>query len=444
MSEYDKHFSLGALFKMAFPSIIMMIFSSIYGVVDGLFISNVEGNTAFSAINFIMPYLMLLGVFGFMFGSGGAALVSKTFGEKDDKRANRYFTMLMIVLFILGIVATIFGFFTVKPMASLLGADAEMLPYCEVYGHAMMFFVLFFMFQNAFQSFMVVARKPMLGFFFTFCAGVTNILGDFLLVYVFRYGVFGAAIATGLSQIIGSLLPFLYLVLFPHKTPLHFEKTRLEFKPIIKAMSNGLSEMVSNVSMSLVNMLFNAQLMKFIGQNGVSAFGIIMYASFVFVGVYFGYSVGVSSVISYHYGAQNCEELGSLLRKCLLTYCIFSVILSTSAILLAKPIALIFVRENPELVALSERAIRFYSISFYFSGFNIFASSFFTDLNDGFVSGVISFARTFFFQVIAILVFPVLFGPDSLWFAVLFAELCSLGLSVAFLFAKEKKYHYFA
>lgn len=444
MSEYDKHFTFGSLFKIALPTIIMMIFTSIYGVVDGLFISNVEGDTAFSAINFIMPYIMLLGVFGFMIGSGGAALVSKTFGEKDDRRANRYFSMLMIVLLGIGLLATAVGFFTVKPMAKLLGADEDMLPYCEVYGHTMMCFLLFYMFQNAFQPFMVVARKPMLGFVFTLCAGLTNVLGDFLLVYIFRFGVRGAAIASGLSQVVGSFLPFFYLILFPHRTPLHFEKTGLEFKPICKAMSNGLSEMISNVSMSLVNMLFNAQLMKFIGQNGVSAFGIIMYSGFIFVGVYFGYSVGVSSVIAYQYGARNHKELSSLLKICLLTYCLFSLVLSTSAILLAKPISSIFVRDNPELLSLSEKAVRIYSISFYFSGFNIFASSFFTDLNDGFVSGVISFARTFFFQVIAILVFPVLFGPDSLWFSVLFAEICSLGLSVFFLFFKEKKYHYFA
>lgn len=443
MVEINSHFTIGKLFKAAIPTVIMMIFTSIYGVVDGLFISNVEGDTAFSGINLILPYVMIFGVFGFMIGAGGSALVSKTYGEGDEKRGNRYFTMLMIVLLFLGIAGTIIGYFTVKPVARLLGANEQMLPYCEIYGSTLMLFITFFMFQNSFQSFMVVARKPMLGFAFTVCAGLTNTLGDFLLIYVFKFGVRGAAIASGLSQIVGATLPLIYLILFKNKTPLHFEKTKLEIKPILSSMSNGLSEMISNVSMSLVNMLFNAQLMKYIGQNGVTAFGIIMYAGFIFTGVYFGYAMGVSSIIAYQYGAKNTKELSSLLKKCLITYGFLAIILSTLAISIAGPLAHIFVRNNQELYELSKMAIRFYCISYYIAGFNIFFSSFFTDLNDGLISGVISFARTCFFQVIAILVFPLIFGSNGLWFAVLFAECCSLVVSLVFLFTKDKKYHYF-
>ena len=442
MVDMNSHFSMWKLFKISIPTIIMMIFTSIYGVVDGLFVSNIEGDTAFSGINFILPYVMLFGVVGFMIGAGGSALVSKTYGEGDEKRGNRYFTMLMIIQLFVGAIGTIVGFFTVKDMARILGANDVMLPYAETYGHTLMLFMIFFIFQNSFQSFIVVARKPMLGFLFTVIAGLTNVLGDYLLIAVFKQGVRGAAIASGISQIVGALLPLFYIIFFKHKTPLHFEKTKLEFKPIFQAMSNGLSEMISNLSMSLVNMLFNAQLMKYIGQNGVTAYGIIMYAGFIFTGVYFGYSIGVSSIIAYQYGAKNTKELSSILKKCLMTFSMLSIILATLAIGCAKPIAMIFVRNNPELLSLSEKAIRFYCISYYIAGFNIFFSSFFTDLNDGFVSGIISFARTCFFQVLAIMIFPLIFSSDSLWFSILFAEICSLIISLIFLFTKDKKYHY--
>ncbi len=442
MVSTNSHFSVKLLLKFTFPSIIMMIFSSIYGVFDGLFISNVEGDTAFSAVNLILPYVMLLGTFGFMFGTGGTALVAKTYGEGDKERGNRYFTMVFETLVVIGIICTLIGFFTIKSVASLLGASEAMIGYCEEYGQILVSFVGFFMIQNAFQAFMSVAEKPHLGFLFCVLAGVVNIVGDYLLIVVLHMGVRGAAIATGASQVVGAVFPILYLFLFKKKTPLNFSAPCFELKPVLQAAGNGLSEMVSNVSMSLVNMLFNAQLMKYIGQDGVTAFGIIMYIGFIFTGVYFGYAIGVAPIIAYHYGAKNEEELQSLLRKCLLLYSCFAIVLASLSILLAAPLSKAFIRNNSELESLCGHAIRLYSISYYLSGFNIFASSFFTDLNDGFVSGLLSFVRTFFFHIIFIFVLPLIMGENGLWLSVLFSEFCALLVGIFFFIRKNKKYHY--
>lgn len=443
MIKTDSHFSIKSLLKYTFPSIIMMIFTSIYGVFDGLFISNIEGDTTFSAINLIMPYIMLLGTFGYMFGTGGSALIAKTYGEGDRNRGNRYFTMIILTLTGIGILSTLIGFFTVKPVAALLGASEQMLPYCEGYGAILSLFVAFFMLQNAFQSFMAVAEKPHLGFIFCVIAGCVNIFGDYLLIAVFRLGVKGAAIATGASQVIGAILPLGYIIFCKDRTPLNFTSPCFEIKPVLNAASNGLSEMVSNVSMSIINMLFNVQLMKYIGQDGVTAFGIIMYIGFIFTGVYFGYSIGAAPIIAYHYGAKNEEELQSLLKKSLIIYCFFALILATAAILSANLLSNAFIRNNDELQQFCAHAIRLYSIAYYISGFNIFASSFFTDLNDGFVSGLLSLARTFCFQIICIYVLPLIFGENGLWLSVLFSEAFALVVSIFFFVIKNKKYHYF-
>ena len=443
MEEMNKHFSIPKLLKFTLPTIFMMIFSSIYGVVDGLFISNVEGDTAFSAVNLIIPFIMILGVFGFMFGTGGSALVSKTYGEGDISKGNRYFTMTIILLTIISVTLSIIGFFLIEPISILLGANEAMLPYCISYGRALVPFVVFFSLQYSFQSYMVVAKKQLLNFIFTIIAGLSNIIGDFLLVYVFRFGVIGAAVASGISAVIGSMLPILYLIIFKNKTTLNFVKTKLEFRPLMLSASNGLSEMVSNVSMSLVNMLFNAQLMLYIGQDGVTAYGIIMYVGFIFTGVYFGFAMGVSPLIAYQYGAQNHQELQSLLKKSLTIYIGFSLILSTAAILSSSLLASAFIRDNPTLLEISSNALKLYSISYYLAGFNIFFSAFFTALNNGFVSGFISLARTFIFQVVCIYVLPLIFKETGLWISMAVSELLALCISLFFLFKKKNVYHYF-
>lgn len=437
----SEHFTYKKLIKFTLPTIIMMIFTSIYGVVDGIFVSNCVGSDAFAAVNLIMPAIMILGTIGFMMGTGGSALVSKTIGEGDKDKANRYFSMLIYLLAIIGFIFTVFGVIIVEPMAKLLDADENMLQDCVVYGRTLLIFLVPFCLQNAFQSFLIVAEKPTFGLIISIISGVTNMILDFLLIYVFKMGVLGAALATGISQVIGVVVPIVYFASRKNNI-LQFTKTKFELKPIIQSCTNGSSEMLTNLSMSLVNMLFNMQLMKYAGSDGVVAFGIIMYVGFIFSGTYLGYSIGTAPIIGYHYGAENNDELKSLLKKSIILIAVTSLVMTGLAELLSKLLASIFVSYDEGLLNLTTNAIRLFSTSYLISGFNIFSSSFFTALNNGFVSAAISFLRTLVFQVIMIFLLPLIWGINGIWLAVTIAELLSLFVCIMFLVKNKKKYKY--
>ena len=439
--QLSEHFTYKKLIKFTIPTIIMMIFTSIYGVVDGIFVSNCVGSNAFAAVNLIMPVIMILGTLGFMMGTGGSALVSKTIGEGNKEKANRYFSMLIYLLAIVGFILTLLGVVLVEPMAKLLRADKSMLQDCVTYGRTLLIFLVPFCLQNAFQSFLIVAEKPAFGLIISIVSGVSNMVLDFLLIYVFKMGVLGAALATGISQIIGVIIPITYFSTKKNNI-LHFTKTKFELKPIIRSCINGSSEMLTNLSMSLVNMLFNAQLMKYAGSDGVVAFGIIMYVGFIFSGTYIGYSVGTAPIVGYHYGAENKDELKSLLKKSFILIGVTSVVMTGLAEILSKLLASIFVSYDEVLLNITTNAIRLFSISYLISGFNIFSSSFFTALNNGFVSAAISFMRTLVFQVAMIFLLPTIWGINGIWLAVAVAEVLSLFVSISFLVKNKRKYHY--
>ena len=437
----SEHFGYKKLIRFTLPTIVMMIFTSIYGVVDGLFVSNVVGSDAFAAVNLIIPVTMILGAFGFMFGTGGSALVAKTLGEKNKKKANEYFSMLIYMLAVLGIILVIVGIPLLRPLAKVLGATEDMLPTCITYGTILMVSLPIFIVQNSFQSFMVVAEKPRMGLGVSVLSGITNMILDFLLIYIFRFGVTGAAIATALSQVVGVVVPMIYFAR-ENDSPLRLVKTKFDFKAILKAAVNGASEMVSNISMSLIGMLYNWQLMRIVGPSGVVAFGVIMYAGFIFSGTYFGYSVGSAPIIGYHYGAGNHKELKSLLKRSLVLLILAAIVMTGLAELTAGLQAKIFVSYDRDLMEFTKNAIQLYSISYLVSEINIFTSSFFTALNNGMVSAVLSFLRTFAFLVVAILAAPVVLGVNGVWLAVVFAEGLSLVVSIVYLKVCQKKYHY--
>ena len=439
--QLSEHFTYGKLLKFTFPSIIMMVFTSIYGVVDGVFVSNFVGSESFAAVNLIMPFLMILGAIGFMLGTGGSALVAFILGTGDGQKANRVFSLMVYVLIVLGGIFMVGGILFMEPMARLLGADEAMLPVCVRYGRIVMLGLIPFMLQNTFQSFLVTAERPHFGLYITIAAGVTNMVLDALFVGVFRWGVAGAAAATVISQIVGGVIPLVYFIC-PNKSKLRLGKTKMDFRMLGKAAANGSSEFMTNVSMSLVNMLYNWQLMRLIGAQGVAVFGIIMYVSFIFAAIFIGYSMGSAPVIGFHYGAGNKEELKGLFRKSLWILLVFSVVLTGLAMILAKPLAMIFVAYDAELLELTKRALTIYSLSFLMSGFNIFASSFFTALNDGLTSALISFGRTLMFQVASVLLLPLIFDVDGIWAAVILAEGLALILSAVCVIRNRKKYGY--
>jgi len=441
MIQLSEHFSYIKLMRFTIPTIAMMIFTSIYGVVDGLFVSNIVGSEAFAGVNLIMPALMMLGSVGFMVGTGGSALVSKTIGEGNKKLANRYFSMLIYFLLIVGIVLSILGNVFIRQISELLGAKGEMVDICSTYGRTLLCSLPFFMLQNCFQSFLVVAEKPAMGLCVSVIAGLSNMVLDFLFIYVFRLGVFGVALATAISEFVGAAIPLIFFIR-KNNSPLKLIKTKLELKPILRTCSNGSSEMVTNISMSLVNMLYNLQLVKFAGYDGVVAYGIIMYVGFIFSGTYLGYCVGVAPIVGYHYGAANTAELKNLFKKSLFLLSSAAVVLTACAELLSSVLAGIFVGYSQDLHDMTTNAIQLFALSYIISGINIFASAFFTALNNGLVSAVISFMRTLVFQITFIFILPELLGLNGIWLAVVGAEICSLIISVSFFVANRKKYKY--
>ena len=439
--QLSDHFTYGKLARFTIPSIVMMIFTSIYGVVDGIFVSNYVGKTAFAAVNLIMPCLMIFGALGFMIGTGGSALISKTMGEGKREKANELFSMLILLSAAAAAVLTVLGIALMRPVAILLGAEGAMVEDCVVYGRILMVTLVPFILQNEFQSFCVAAERPRLGLAVTVAAGLTNMVLDALFVAVFRWGIVGAAWATSISQLVGGVIPFVYFLL-PNSSALRLRRFRFDGRALFRSCTNGSSELVSNLSMSLVNMLYNFQLMRVAGEDGVAAYGVIMYVNFIFVGVFLGYSFGVAPVVSYHYGAGNEGELKSLFRKSLTIIALCAAVLTAAAEGLAGPLSGIFVSYDAGLYEMTRRGFMIYSASFLFMGFNMFGSSFFTALNDGLVSALISFLRAFLFQVGAILVLPALLGIDGVWLAVVTAELLALTVTVTCLVKNKKKYQY--
>lgn len=439
--KLSDHFTYSKLLRFVFPSIIMMVFTSIYGVVDGLFVSNFAGKTAFASINLVMPFVMILGGIGFMIGTGGTALVSKVLGEGKKEKANEIFTMMIIFTLLLGALLSVIGVISMPWVAKFLGATEEMMADCVLYGRIVTGFTVAFMLQNVFQSFLIAAEKPKLGLLATVLAGITNMALDAIFIIVFKWGVAGAAIATGLSQCVGGIFPLIYF-LRKNSSLLRLTKTKLEIKPILNACGNGSSELMSNISSSVVSMIYNFQLMKYVGEDGVSAYGVLMYVQFIFVAIYIGYAIGCAPITGYHFGARNHNELKNMLRKSSFLSAVSGVVLTILAIALSSPLAKLFVGYDKELYELTRHAFRLFAYSFLLAGFNIFTSSFFTALNNGAVSAAISFMRTLIFQTSSVLILPIFLGVDGIWWAITVAEVFAFILSLTFLFAKRKKYHY--
>lgn len=439
--QLSDHFTTSRLLRFVFPSIVMMIFTSIYGVVDGLFVSNYVGKTPFAAVNLIMPFLMIMGAVGFMFGTGGSAVVSQALGEGKADKANQYFSMMVYVVIGSGIVLTLAGLLFLRPIAAAFGATGEMLDNCVVYGRIILCTLTAFMLQNVFQSFLVTAERPQLGLAVTVAAGVANMALDFVFIAVFHWGIVGAAAATAASQLIGGFVPLVYFFR-PNTSRLRLVKTRFHARILGKTCINGSSELMTNISMSLVNILYNFQLMRYIGEDGVAAYGIIMYVSFIFAAIFIGYSIGSAPIIGYHYGAGNHAELKGLFRKSLWLIALWNIILTALAVLTAQPLAKIFVGYDACLTDLTRRALCLYSLSFLVMGINIFGSAFFTALGNGVVSAAISFLRTLLFQVAAVLVLPLFFGIDGIWLSIVAAELLALVVTATFFIRKRDYYHY--
>lgn len=440
--QLSDHFSYGKLIRFTLPSITMMIFTSIYGTVDGFFISNFVGKTAFASVNLIIPYLQILGGVGAMLGVGGSALVAKTLGEGDIPKARRYFTMMMYLMLFTSIFFTAAGIAVLRPMAYIFGATDAMIGDVMTYGTICLIFNTALQAQYTFQSYLIVAEKPKLALGVVVAAGITNMVLDFLFMAVFGMGIAGAALATGLSQCVAGVIPFVWFLSRKNTSALRFTRTKFEVKPMLQACANGASEMMSSVSASITGILYNLQLMKYAGEDGVAAYGVVMYAAFIFLGVFNGYSQGSSPIMGYHYGAQNHREMKNLLKKSMVILTSAAVVLTAVAVLLARPICSIFVSYDADLLDMTTRAFIICAIPFLFMWFNMYTSSFFTALNDGAVSAAISFMRALVLPVICIILMPMLWELDGVWYSLVGSELLGVIVSICFMVGKRKKYHY--
>lgn len=439
--QLSDHFTRKRLLRFSLPSIVMMVFTSIYGVVDGYFVSNYTGKTPFAAVNLIMPFLMILGGVGFMFGTGGGALIAKTMGEGKAEKADKLFSMTVFASILCGLVLTAVGLLFLRPFARLMGAEGELLKNSLLYGTINLIALPFYILQYEFQCLFATAEKPKLGLYVTVASGVANMVLDWLLVAVLPFGLAGAAAATAASQFIGGVFPLIYFAR-KNSSRLHLTRCRLELRPLGRICANGSSELMGNISMSLVNMLYNVQLMQYVGEDGIAAYGVLMYVSMIFQAIFIGYSVGTAPIVSYHYGAQNREELKSLLRKAIFIVAIAALCMFAAGELLAAPLSRLFVAYDEELLQMTTHAFAIFSFSFLFSGFAINGSSFFTALNDGLTSALISFLRTLVFQVAAVLLFPLLWGLDGIWFSIVAAEIMAVLATIFCLLKKQKKYGY--
>ena len=439
--QLSDHFTYSRLLRFTLPSIAMMIFTSIYGVVDGIFVSNFAGKIPFAAINLIMPYLMVFGTLGFMVGTGGTALISMTLGMGDKKKANELFSMLTLVCIIGGVILTVISIAFLRPAAKLLGAEGAMLEDCVTYGTIVQLVLTAYILQYAFQSFCITAEKPNLSLGMTVAAGLCNIVLDALFVGLFRWGLIGAAVATAFSQILGAVVPIVYFIR-PNSSLLRLGKCKMDWNALLRTAANGSSELMSNLSMSLVSMLYNLQLIAFAGENGIAAYGVIMYVNFIFIAVFIGFSIGTAPIIGFNHGADNRPELRSVVNKSLVILTAFSLLMTLGGELLAEPLSGIFVGYDPALMEMTTRGFKIYTLSFALCGFNIFGSSLFTALSNGLISAVISFVRTLVCQIAAVLILPIFFDLDGIWFSVVAAELAALLLSAFFFVKYRNRYHY--
>lgn len=439
--QLSSHFGYKELFRFTLPAIMMLVFTSIYSVVDGFFVSNFVGKVPFAAINFVMPYLIILGCVGFMFGTGGGALIAKTLGEGDRKRANELFSMIVYAGLLSGVVLAVVSLLLLRPIVTLMGAEGPLFENCIIYGNIILAALPFFMLQYEFQCLFATAGKPTLGLSITVAAGLTNMILDAVFVAVFQWGLVGAAAATAASQAVGGIIPLIY---FARKNTSYLQLGRCRFSrsALLKACANGSSELMSNISSSVVSLLFNLQLMQYAGEDGVAAYGVLMYVSMIFQSIFMGYAVGVAPTIGYQYGARNHRELRSLRKKSFHLIGIFSVAMFLTGQLLCRPLAMIFVSYDAALLEMTVHAFSIFSFSFLLSGIGIFGSAFFTALNDGLTSALVSFLRILVFQCSAVLILPMFWKLDGIWMSVVVAEALAAIVTCGFLAMKQKTYQY--
>lgn len=433
-------FNVFTLLKFAFPTMVMMVFMSLYTIVDGIFVSRLVGSNALSAVNIVYPVISLLIACGIMLSTGGSAIVARQMGEKREQEARENFSMLAVVSVLTGIVILVLGLMFLEPICRILGGTPVLLEDCKIYLGVLLGFGPLTMLQMLFQTFFVTAGKPGLGLGLTLTGGVVNMVLDYVFMGPMQMGVLGAALATGLGQAIMAVAGVVYFLKV--KGNLYFVKPVFRGNILLQSCGNGSSEMVSNLSTAVVTFLFNITMLKLAGEDGVAAITIVLYGQFLFTALYLGFSMGVAPVVSFNYGNQNHAQLKRIYKICIGFILGSSVFILGIALLFSEPIVGIFTGEENHTYELAVEGFFQFSFNYLFAGINIFASALFTSLSNGKISAIISFCRTFVFITVSIVLLPRVMGITGVWLSVPLAELVTLFISITYLKGQKEVYHY--
>lgn len=441
--KLSDRFTYPKLLRFTIPTMLMILCTSSYGIVDGVFISNFAGVTDFSAVNLMFPFIYGAATLGYMFGSGGNAVIAKLLGEKDDCGANRAFSMIVLSGLFLGVITAAVMYVLTPSFARSVGAAGALYESAVKYAKICFLFTPPFILQTMFLSFFIAAGKPKLSLYVNIVSGVINIFFDWLFIAEFNLGVEGAASATGLGQLSGAVIPLIYFIRKNSSLLKLTAKFKFNGKILGLTCANGSSEMVTNLSMSIVNTLYNAALIETAGEPGPAAYGVVLYLNFLFAAIFLGYSQGSAPIVSYDYGARNVSELQNITKKSLTLMLSLGVFCTAFAYFVSPPFARVFCAGNPELYELAVHGSQIFAFSYLLSGFNIWASAFFTALSNGLISALLSFLRLFVFQIGCILILPRIFGLSGIWASIAVAEVLAAVPAAVCLFACRNKYGYF-
>ena len=441
-SSLDKDIDFKFLIKFSLPSIIMMVFLSVYTIVDGVFISKLVGTDALSAVNIVYPVIALLMAISTMIGTGGNAIVSRKLGEGKTEEARKDFSTLVYTVIFLGVTLSILSYLFLKPIIIFLGANAAIYEYCDIYAKIMLIFTPALLLAMMFKILLVTAGQGHLGLILTVLGGVVNMILDYVFISTFNMGIAGAALATGIGYCITGLCGLVYFI-FARKNVLHLVKPHFHADLLKETCINGSSEMVSTLSGSIITLVFNNILMRMAGVDGVAAITVILYLQMLLAAVYMGYAMGISPLLGYNYGKKDEMNLKSIFKISIITISIISGAVLMFGVFKAGSLAALFTHRGTNVYILAESGLRLFSVSFLFSGINIFASSMFTALSNGKVSAIISFVRTLAFQLICLYTLPTFLGINGVWLAIPVAELLSLVVSIYFIRKYRNEYKYY-
>ena len=419
----------------------MMLFTSMYGVVDGLYLSHFSGKEAFAAITLIIPLPLLIGAWAYMIGAGGSAVIAKAIASDRQKDANEYFSFLVLISVLGSILLAGIGEIFLEPCAKLLGANDEMLPFCMTYGRILIAAVPLYVLQNVFQSFLTVAEHPKIGLAINLVSAFLNMALNFVFIRITNEVVTAVALATVVSQFVGGITPFVFFVR-SKSTTLRFGRPHMPMSLLGPVFANGVSEFVSEIFHPLASVMYNYKLMELTGLNGVAAYGVLMNVGFLFGSVFLGFAVGSAPLFTYKYEREDHDELHSLFIKSTISVVLMGFLLYGVACMIEGPFAAEFFGGDELLITMTEEAFALHSLSYMVMGLAVFASAFFTAIHDSRVSFLISFLRTLLFEVLAILLLPMLFDLNGVWAASLTSEVLTLLVTVGLLISKKEKYQY--